>query len=93
MKLAGCLALVLAIVLGAWAGHDYYGNQIDKDYALHQLKLEELAKQYGVSPFTDSTGKLKDIDDAERYDAEIGIAAAVALIGAVALFAKGRKGT
>jgi hypothetical protein len=93
MKLAGFLALALASLLGAWAARDYSSHESDRDIAVFQIKLEAEAKEAGVQPLTDSTGKLKDIGEAERYDAIIGVAAACILIGSVVLFSQSKTPT
>ena len=88
MKLAGFIALALAVVLAIWAGTDYAQNQQDMRYNSEKLKAE-------ISRFDTSNSSLderKEIESAERYDAIIGIVATCVLIGSVVLFAKSGRG-
>jgi hypothetical protein len=91
MKIAGCLALALALVLGIWAATDYHGHQKDMQYAVERVQAA-LAREMRSGVSSDSAvQEEKEIEAAEQYDAIIGIAAACALIVGIALFSKGGK--
>ena len=86
MKLAGFLALALAIVLGIWTVVDYVQNERDKSLIVQELQHEIRSGGHAGSDDT------RENDEAERRDGMIGIVAACALIGSVILFSQSKKG-
>ena len=90
MKLAGLLALALAVVLCGWAITDYYHNEHERQYNLELMKTEISRELSGGSSSGTALERDKEIDAAERYDTIIGIVGFCALIGSVVLFSKSR---
>jgi hypothetical protein len=88
MKAAALLALALAVVLGIWAGKDYADNEHDRQYNLEMMKIEISRELSGHGSSGAALERDKEIDDAERYDAIIGIVAVCVLIGSIVLFSK-----
>ncbi len=91
MKLAGFLALVLAVVLGVWSAMDYYHNEHQRRVAVEELK-SALSRELGGGPAAEAA--VQEINQAvsdKRYDAIIGIVGFCALISSVAMFSKSKK--
>jgi hypothetical protein len=85
MKLAGILALVLAAVVGIWAGRDFARNEQERQLDVKQAEWAESC----CSAVHDSA--MLQADEAERherFDGIMGIVAAVALIGGIAMISQ-----
>jgi glucose uptake protein GlcU len=95
MKVAGILALILAVAIGIWAATDYAQNETDRHNNQRALQTE-IDKNYleiaeGL-PLSDSASqRAKEIATAEQHDAILGIVAAVALIGGIAMISQRKK--
>jgi hypothetical protein len=86
--LAGILALVLALVVGIWAGVDYAQNEQER-----QLDVRQMA--WAVSccdtVFANAQMDAEKAESKERFDGIMGIVATAALIGGIALLSQRRK--
>jgi len=80
MKLAGCLALALSIILGAWSIRDYRRNEQRMDFIVKEMNSGiHLSHELEVA-----------VND-ERYDGDVAILAALTLIGSVILFDQAKR--
>jgi hypothetical protein len=90
MKLAGFLALVLAVALGIWTISDYFENRRAQERNVEALSREVTRELKGVPASNDAMEESRRIEAAQRDDAIMGIVAACALIGSVVLFSKSK---
>jgi len=91
MKIAGIIALLLAIALGGWSITDYVQHEHDRPYAVQEMKHEVDRELDGRPPSNDADDSMKAIESGEQYDAIMGIVAVVALIGSIVLFSRKAK--
>jgi len=95
LKVAGLLALLLAIAIGTWTLWDYLKNDAYRQSNQTALEFEakmNALKQGAVDPPSHTAElRAKEIEDAVRYDAEMGIVASVIFIGAIVLLSARTK--
>lgn len=90
MKLAGALAILLALILGGWASVDYYANtQKQQELVQAQIHDVNMALRGGSTQNSETDRMEEDLNSGYRDDAFAGIGAAVCLIAGIALRAKG----
>jgi hypothetical protein len=88
MKVAGILAVILAVVVGIWAGVDYAQNEQDRQSEVRRMQWSITCCD---SVFNDAEMAVNADESKERFDAIMGIVAAVALIGGIALVSQRKK--
>ncbi len=88
MKLAGVLALILAAVVGIWAGVDYAQNEQERQFEVQQMTA---AIECCDAVFKNATMEEEKAEQKEHFDGVIGIVAAGSLIGGIALLSRGKK--
>ena len=90
MKFAAILALLVAIVSGAWAINDYRNNeQVRRDFARQGTTYLDFQTDSGEPARLDVR---KMTDYYERRDAEIGALSLASLIGSAVAVLFSRKG-
>jgi len=88
MKVAGILALILAAVVGIWTGIDFTENEHERRLDLKQADWAESC----CSALHDSAIlEAQEAEQKEQFDAIMGIVAAGALIGGIAMLSQGQK--
>jgi hypothetical protein len=91
MKLAAILALLVAIVSGAWAIIDYRNNEeVRRDFERQGITYLDFRTDAG-KPARLDVRKMSDYY--ERRDAEFGALSIASLIGATVLFSRRRRVT
>jgi hypothetical protein len=95
MKLAGFLALALALILGGWTISDYFQNE-DQAQVNGQELRSEISRNYDEigsgRPLTNTAmDRRKEIDAAFQFDGIMGIVSGCVLIGSVALLSQAKK--
>lgn len=91
MKSGGILAIALAAILGIWAGvsalNDFHAQVADSGRASTEIAINP-ADPHGADY---EMAQVDKDENAERFDAVIGIVAVLVLIGGIVLVSQGNK--
>ena len=85
MKVAGILALILAAIVGIWAGADFYKNDQERTLDVKQMIWAESCCS---AVFDTASAQASQAEQNERFDGCMGIVAASALIGGIAILSR-----
>lgn len=90
MKLAGILALLLGSIIAIWAIQDYVKNEHDRQYKVDTM-MEIMSATGDPSRVEIYLKDIQEDKDNEKFDALIGIGAAVILIAGIAMISHAKS--